>query len=76
MKTVQRVVQEIVSRDKSQMQKILGTSNYIIGSLDDYNSRVQNTTSLAKAGRVPDLIGGDILNVSLMRLVHFLRFIK
>ena len=64
VKTAQRAVQEIINRDKTQMQKILNTSRYITHTLDYYNSRVQNTTVLAKAGRVPDLIGGYILNVS------------
>ena len=49
------------------MQQILNTSVYITQALGYYNNRVQNTTVLAQAGRVPDLIGGNILEVSFLR---------
>ena len=45
------------------MENIISTSIHITQALDDYN-RMQSTTSLAKAGRVPDLIGQNILTVS------------
>ena len=70
VKTAQRSVQEIVKRDEAQMQKILGTSTYITQVLEGYSSRVQSTTSLAKASRVPDLTSGDILMVSSL-IIHF-----
>ena len=65
VKTVQTTVQEIVNKDEAQMQKILDTSKNITQALSGYNSRVHNTTALAKAGRVPDLLEEIILKVSL-----------
>ena len=52
-------------KDEAQMQKILDTAKNITQALDYYNSRVHNTTALAKAGRVPDLLEEIILKVSL-----------
>ena len=70
VQTAQKVVREIVHRDEKQMENILDTSRYISRELDYYNSRVQNTTVLAETGRVPDLIGENILKVSSVRFVN------
>ena len=65
VKTAQTTVQEIVKKDEAQIQKIRDTSKNITHALDYYNSRVHNTAALAKAGRVPDILEGIILKVSL-----------
>ena len=65
VRTAQKTVQKIVMKDETQMQKILDTSKNITQALDYYNSRVHNTTVLAKGGRVPDLLEEIILKVSL-----------
>ena len=57
-------MREIVNKDQKQNEQLLKTLKYITQALDSYHSRVQNTTALAKEGRVPDLIGDDIMAVS------------
>ena len=57
-------MREIVNKDEKQIEQLLKTLKYITQALGSYHNRVQNTTALAQEGRVPDLIGEDIMAVS------------
>ena len=57
-------MREIVNKDEKQIERLLKTLKYTTQALVSYYNRVQNTTALAKEGRVPDFIGEDIMSVS------------
>ena len=64
-------MEEIAKKDEAQMQNIINTSIYITQALDDYNSRVQSSTALAKEAGVPDLIGESTPWVSCVFFIFY-----
>ena len=64
VKTAQRVVDSIFTKDLENMNNVLDTAREVGIALSDYEPRIWGSNAIAIDNKVPDIIGQDIFNVS------------